>query len=51
MAMESRFAAQTTVDWASFCGQVCIDAVITKVQPIGGPSKIVEIDASLFGKK
>ena len=50
MAWESKFASHTTVDWASFCRQVCFDAVITKVQPIGGPGKIVEIDESLFGK-
>ena len=51
MANEVRLASHTTVDWASFCRQVCIDAVITQVQPIGGPGKIVEIDESLFGKK
>ena len=51
MSREVKLASQTTVDWASFCRQVCIDAVITQVQPIGGPGKIVEIDESLFGKK
>ena len=51
MVHEVGLSSHTTVDWASFCRQVCIDAVITKVQPIGGPGKIVEIDESMFGKK
>ena len=42
MVQEVSLPSHTTVDWASFCRQVCIDAVITKVQPIGGPGKIVE---------
>ena len=51
MAREWGLSSHSTVDWASFCRQVCIDAVITQVQPIGGPGKIVEIDESMFGKK
>ena len=51
MVHEVGLSSHTTVDWASFCRQVCIDAVITKVQPIGEPGKIVEIDESMFGKK
>jgi hypothetical protein len=50
MSREVGVSAQTSVDWASFCRQVCIDAVITQVRPIGGPGKIVEIDESMFGK-
>jgi hypothetical protein len=38
------------VDWAAFCREVAIDAVIYKSQKIGGPGKIVEIDESKFGK-
>ena len=51
MNKEVHVAQQTSIDWASFCRQVCIDAVITQVKPIGGPGKVVEIDESLFGKK
>jgi len=50
MRREIKLSSRTSIDWASFCRQVCIDAVITQVQPIGGPGKIVEIDESLFGK-
>ena len=51
MNKEVNVAQQTSIDWASFCRQICIDAVITHVKPIGGPGKVVEIDESLFGKK
>jgi hypothetical protein len=50
MQREISLSTQSTGDWASFCRQVCIDAVITQGQPIGGPGNIVEIDESLFGK-
>ena len=50
MIREVKLSSKTSVDWASFCRQGCIDAVITQVVPIGGPGKIVEIDESLFGK-
>ena len=51
MNKEVYVAQQTSIDWASFCRQICIDAVIKHEKPIGGPGKVVEIDEFLFGKK
>ena len=50
ISQDTGLAPHSTVDWSSFCRQVCIDAVTTDFQPIGGVGKIVEIDESLFGK-
>ena len=43
----------TAVDWASFCREVAIDAMLSKKyrQKLGGVGKVVEIDESKFGKR
>lgn len=46
-----RISSKTAVDWASFCREVVLDAMITRCEPIGGEGKIVEIDESKFGKR
>ena len=47
---EYGFASHTVCDWASFCREVAIDAMIVNSKKIGGPGIIVEIDESKFGK-
>ncbi len=48
---ECGFAWHTTVDWFSFCREIC-EAYMMKVsEPIGGPGIECEIDESKFGKR
>ena len=41
----------TIVDWYNFCRDVCVDILLFDNKKIGGPSHIVEIDESKFGKR
>ena len=41
----------TIVDWYNFSREVCISILESFSQLIGGPSKVVEIDESIFGKR
>ena len=44
------FGDHALVDWASFCREVAIDAVMVHSEMIGGVGEEVEIDESKFGK-
>ena len=45
------FRDHTVVDWASFCREVAVDAVMVHSEQKGGPGEEKEIDESKFGKR
>ena len=46
-----QLSKHTSVDWAMFCREVCLDVMNKQERKIGGPGKIVEIDESKVGKR
>ena len=43
--------SSTSVDWDSFCREVCEIVLLESSEKISGLGKIVEIDESKFGKR
>ena len=43
-------SVKTSVDWRSFCSEVC-ESWVGKAEPIGGPGVVVEIDETHFVKR
>ncbi|XP_054770517.1 uncharacterized protein LOC129278343 [Lytechinus pictus] len=41
----------TSVDWAMFCREVCLESLNNQQNQLGGPGKFVEIDECKIGKR